>query len=89
MTVIPWSFPGKAAINFRNETCGRNAGEHQALCDTAPKLLSFLNKSSRWKVKCRTEYFLSYIIGEMFRTNELFVDSVDLAFVYLFLVRDT
>ena len=38
--------------------------------------------------KCRTEYFLSYVIGEMFRTNELFVDSLDFAFVYLFLVRD-
>ena len=25
----------------------------------------------------------------MFRTNEVFVDSVDLAFVYLFLVGDT
>ena len=23
MTEIPWSFPGKAAINFRNETRGR------------------------------------------------------------------
>ena len=35
--------------------------------------------------KCRTEYFLSYVTGGMFRANELFVDSVDLAFVYLFL----
>ena len=38
--------------------------------------------------KCRTEYFLPYVIGEMFRTNELFMNSVDLAFVYLFLVCD-
>ena len=71
MTEIPWSFPGKAAINFRNETCGR------------PKTFILLESHPL------TEHFLSNVIGEMFRTNELFVDSVDLAFVYLFSVRDT
>ena len=74
MTEMLWSFPRKTAINFRNETC------------CLPKTLYLVGKSS---FKCRTEYFLSYVLSEMFRTNELFVDSVDLAFVYLFLVRDT
>ena len=31
MTEIPWSFPGKAAINFRNEICSHNTGEDKAL----------------------------------------------------------
>ena len=35
----------------------------------APKLLSVLNRSSCWKSSF-------YIIDEMFRTNELFVDSL-------------
>ena len=34
-------------------------------------------------------YVCMYVIGEMFKTNELLVDSVDLVFLYLFLVRDT
>ena len=67
MTEIPWSFPGKAAINFRNETCGRHLLESHRL----------------------REHFLSNVIGEMLRTNELFVDSLNFAFVYLFSVRDT
>ena len=74
MAEIPWSFLRKTAINFCNETC------------CLPKTIYLVGKSS---FKCRTEYFLSYVISEMFRTNELFVDSVDLVFVYLFLVRDT
>ena len=37
--------------------------------------------------KRRTEVFSFYIIGEMFRTNELL--WIRLAFAYLFLVRDT
>ena len=67
-------------MNFRNETRGR------------PKTIIFfelviLLESHR--LRAEQKYFLSYVIGEMFRTNDLFVDSVDLAFVYLFLVRDT
>ena len=77
MTEIPWSFPGKAAINFRNETGGR------------PKTFIFFEQVILLEIHRLTEHFLSNVIGEMFRTNELFVDSVDLAFVYLFLVRDT
>ena len=78
-TETPWSFPGKAAINFPQ----RNLRPPQNYY-----LFWISHLVGESSFKCRTEYFLSHVIGEMFRTNELFVDSVDLAFVYLFLVRN-
>ena len=53
----------------------------------APKIDHHLVKKSSFKR--RTEVFPSYIIGKMFRTNKLFVDSVATFCVILFLVRDT
>ena len=63
LTDIPWSFPGKLMISTKPRPSQN---------------YSLLNRLSCWKVVvfCRTEEFSFYIIGEMFRTNGLFVDSV-------------
>ena len=71
MTEILWSFPGKAAMNFHNKTRG------------CPKTIIFfeqVNLLESHRLSAEQKYFLSYLISEI-------VDSVDLAFVYLFLVR--
>ena len=58
-------------MNFRNETRGR------------PKTIIFFEQLillESHRLRAEQKYFLSYVIGEMFRTNELFVDSFDFIF---------
>ena len=56
-----------------------------------PSVLAWVPSPKRQlpKLLLIIQIIISYVIGEMFRTNELFVDSVDFFFVYLFLVSDT
>ena len=64
-------FPGKAAINFCNETRDR------------PKTIIFFEEVVLLEshgLRVEQKYFISSVIGEIFKTNELFVDLVDFIF---------